>query len=226
LVGMLALCLKQGIRWWDRTILSWILGLGGVLGGLALLFAQLNEAQVSHYSALISNLLLISLITGFIAAGAYKRINVYETFIEGAKEGFKTAVMIIPYLIAILVAVALFRASGAMSLLTQGLQTLFMRLGFDTQFVEALPTAFMKPLTGSGARGMMVDAMQTHGADSFVGRLVSIIQGSTDTTFYILAVYFGSVGIKNSRYAAGYGLLADAAGILAAIGFTYLFFGR
>ncbi|MBQ3575970.1 MAG: spore maturation protein [Coprobacter sp.] len=170
-------------------------------------------------------MLLFTIIILFLVAGVRKKINVYEAFIDGAKEGFKTAVTIIPYLIAMLVAIAMFRASGAMDFLTDGITSIVAACGIDTDFVGAIPTALMKPLSGSGARGMMVDAMATYGADSFVARVASTIQGSTDTTLYILAVYFGSVGIKNSRYAAGVGLIADFIGIIAAIFMAYIFFG-
>lgn len=166
-----------------------------------------------------------TIIVAFIGVGLYKRINVYESFIEGAKEGFKTAVTIIPYLVAILVGIAVFRASGAMDFVVDGVRYVVAACGLDTSFVEALPTAFMKPLSGSGARGMMVDCMATYGVDSFVAKVAATIQGSTDTTFYILAVYFGSVGIRKTRYAVGYSLLADAAGIISGIALAYFFFG-
>ncbi|MGL5773635.1 MAG: spore maturation protein, partial [Bacteroidales bacterium] len=188
------------------------------------LFSQMSEEAVSVYSTLIANLILFSIITGFILAGLIKKIHVYESFIEGAKEGFKTAITIVPYLIAILVGIAVFRASGAMDIIIGGVKTVFDSFGWDSEFVNALPTALMKPLSGSGARGLMVDAINTYGADSFIGRMCSVIQGSTDTTFYILAVYFGSVGIKKTRYALSAGLLADAVGIIAAIAITYFFF--
>jgi spore maturation protein SpmB len=188
-------------------------------------FSRLSPVVMNQVSVSVANILLMTIIVGFILAGMRKRVNVYDAFVEGAKEGFTTAVRIIPYLVAILVAIGVFRASGAMDWLIDGVRWLVGALGFDTQFVEALPTALMKPLSGSGARGMMVDTMTTYGADSFVGRLSCIFQGSTDTTFYILAVYFGSVGIKNTRHAVSCGLLADLAGIIAAIAICYLFFG-
>ena len=172
-----------------------------------------------------ANVLLFSLIVAFIVAGVRKKINVYDAFVEGAKSGFETAVRIIPYLVAMLVAIGVFRASGAMDALIDGVSWAVQRCGFDAQWVGALPTALMKPLSGSGARGMMVDAMTAHGADSFVGRLSCIFQGSTDTTFYVLAVYFGSVGVRHTRHAVAAGLLADLAGIVAAIAICYLFFG-
>ena len=224
LVGLIAVCIKQRINLFDKVILGTIGGLTILIGGILVLFAQLPPEKVSLYSRFGANCLLFSIVTGFLISGIHKRINVYEAFIEGAKEGFKTAVTIIPYLVAILVAIAVFRASGAMDFFITGITRAIEAIGIDSDFVGALPTALMKPLSGSGARGMMVDAMSTYGADSFVGRVASTIQGSTDTTFYILAVYFGSVGIRNTRYAAGYGLLADLAGIIAAIAVSYVFF--
>ncbi len=224
LVGLVAVCLKQRINLCDKVILGFLGGLTLLIGGILAFFLQLPQEKISLYSSFIANGLLFCIIIGFLAAGIRKRINVYEAFVEGAKEGFKTAVTIIPYLVAILVAIAVFRASGAMDYIISGITTGVKALGIDADFVGALPTALMKPLSGSGARGMMVDAMNTYGADSFVGRVASTIQGATDTTFYILAVYFGSVGIRNTRYAAGYGLLADFAGIVAAIVVAYIFF--
>ena len=185
----------------------------------------MDREQMNAVSTTVANVSLFSIIMAFIVAGMRAKTNVYDAFIEGAKDGFSTAVRIIPYLIAILVAVGVFRASGAMDLLTDGVAALLRWCGADDRIVGALPTALMKPLSGSGARGMMVDAMQTYGADSFVGRLSCIFQGSTDTTFYILAVYFGSVGIRKTRHAVTCGLLADAAGILSAIAVAYFFFG-
>ena len=224
LVGLVAVCLKQRINLCDKVILGFLGGLTLLIGGILAFFLQLPQEKISLYSSFIANGLLFCIIIGFLAAGICKRINVYEAFVEGAKEGFKTAVTIIPYLVAILVAIAVFRASGAMDYIISGITTGVKALGIDADFVGALPTALMKPLSGSGARGMMVVAMSTYGADSFVGRVASTIQGATDTTFYILAVYFGSVGIRNTRYAAGYGLLADFAGIVAAIVVAYIFF--
>jgi spore maturation protein SpmB len=201
------------------------------LGGACLLvasiiwgFSQLDSVMMNRVSTSVANILLMVIIVGFILAGMRKKVNVYDAFIEGAKEGFTTAVRIIPYLIAILVGIGVFRASGAMDMLISGIRSAVEFSGLDSQFVGALPTALMKPLSGSGARGMMVDAMTTYGADSFVGRLSCIFQGSTDTTFYILAVYFGSVGIRYTRHAVACGLLADLAGIIAAIAICYMFF--
>lgn len=188
-------------------------------------FAQLDKELVNLYSTLAANCLLFFVIVGFILCGVRKKINVYDAFVEGAKEGFSTAVRIIPYLVAILVGVGVFRAAGAMDMLVQGVEWAFSRMGVNTDFVGALPTALMKPLSGSGSRGLMVDAMSTYGADSFVGRLACMMQGSTDTTFYILAVYFGSVGIRKTRHAVTCGLLADFSGTLAAIFLCYFFFG-
>ena len=203
----------------------------GVLGGMSVLvaliiwsFGQMSKDTMNVVSTSVANILLMTIIVLFIFAGLRKRVNVYDAFIEGAKEGFTTAVRIIPYLVAILVGVGVFRASGAMNLLVEGIEWCVASVGGDTEFVGALPTALMKPLSGSGARGMMVDAMTTYGADSFVGRLSCIFQGSTDTTFYILAVYFGSVNIRYSRHAVVCGLLADLAGVIAAIAIAYMFF--
>ncbi len=195
-----------------------------LIGGLLWGASKLDEATLTTWSTIIASVVLLSVICLFIIRAMIRKINVYDAFIEGAKDGFKTAIGIIPYLIAILVAVGMFRASGAMDLLVQGMGWCFAVLGFNTDWVPALPTALMKPLSGSGARGLMVDAMTQYGADSFIGRLVCIFQGATDTTFYILAVYFGYVGIKNTRYAVICGLLADLAGIIAAILIGYLFF--
>lgn len=225
LVGIIATALYQKISLWNKTILT---ALGGSLLLVGLLiwgFSSMDREQMNAVSTTVANVSLFSIIMAFIVAGMRAKTNVYDAFIEGAKDGFSTAVRIIPYLIAILVAVGVFRASGAMDLLTDGVAAILRWCGADDRIVGALPTALMKPLSGSGARGMMVDAMQTYGADSFVGRLSCIFQGSTDTTFYILAVYFGSVGIRKTRHAVTCGLLADAAGILSAIAVTYFFFG-
>ena len=225
LVGVLYVCIKQKINLLDKVLLSFF---GGTISFIVLvvrLFRSLPQEQISLYSSLIANFLLMSIIIGFIIAGIRKKINVYDAFIEGAKEGFQTAIMIIPYLVAMLVGIALFRSSGAMDFIIGGIASFIALLGFDTQFVDALPTAFMKPLSGSGARGMMIDTMQKLGADSFAGRLASIFQGSTDTTFYLLAVYYGAVNIKNTRYTIHGALLADLAGVIAAIFVCYLFFG-
>ena len=225
LVGIIVTSIYQRINLLNRVIL---LTLGGACIAVAAIvwgFSRLDKDEMNAWSTTIANVLLFSIIIAFIAAGVRKRVNVYDAFIEGAKDGFTTAVRIIPYLVAILVAIGVFRASGAMDLLIGGIGWLVEACGGNSDFVGALPTALMKPLSGSGARGMMVDAMATYGADSFVGRLSCIFQGATDTTFYILAVYFGSVGVKHTRHAVTCGLLADLGGILAAIAVAYLFFG-
>lgn len=224
LVAILAVCFKQRINILQRNLLLFFLGMGALIGGLVLLFRSMEQEEVSLYSTLFANTLLFSIICGFIVCGMRKKINVYEAFIEGAKEGFKTAITIIPYLVAILVGIGVFRASGAMDFLIDGVRWGVGSLGLNTDFVEALPTILMKPLSGSGARGMMLDAMNTYGADSFVGRLSCIVQGSCDTTFYVVALYYGSVGIKNTRYTVPCALLADLAGAIAAIAMAYLFF--
>lgn len=224
LVAILAVCFKQRINILQRNLLLFFGGMITFVGGLALLFGMMSQQSVSLYSTLFANILLFSIICGFIISGIRKKINVYDTFIEGAKEGFQTAVTIIPYLIAVLVAIAVFRASGAMDFLIDGIRMGVAAAGLDTQFVEGLPTMLMKPLSGSGARGMMLDAMNTYGADSFIGRLCSIVQGSSDTTFYVVALYFGSVKIRNTYYTIPCSLLADLAGAVAAVAMTYLFF--
>ena len=224
MAGLISVAVAQKIRLWDPVILGTLGGLTVFVGLVIWGALSLPQETVSKWSAILAAVLLLGVIVWFVIAGMVKKVNVYDAFIEGAKDGFKTAVGIIPYLIAILVAVGMFRASGAMDLLVQGLGWLFALCGLNTDFVPALPTALMRPLSGSGARGLMVDAMMQYGADSFVGRLVSIVQGSTDTTFYILAVYFGSVNIRNTRYAVVCGLIADFFGILAAILLGYLFF--
>ena len=267
LVAILAVCVRQKINILQRNLVLFFGGLGLFIGGLVWLFNSMEQEQVSLYSTLFANTLLFTIICGFIISGMRKKINVYDAFIEGAKEGFQTAITIIPYLVAILVGIGVFRASGAMDFIIQGvrfgiasiglntdfveaLPTMLMkplsgsgargmmldamntygadsfvgRLGLNTDFVEALPTMLMKPLSGSGARGMMLDAMNTYGADSFVGRLSSIVQGSCDTTFYVVALYYGSVGIRNTRYTVQCALLADLAGAIAAIAMAYLFF--
>ncbi len=225
LAGLTACCIKQRINIFDRTIICTFLGLTSIIAAIIYFFHGMEEQDIAFYSSVISNAVLFTIITGFITAGVIKRVNVFDTFIEGAKEGFKTAILIIPYLVAMLVGIAVFRASGAMDIMSNALAQLMSWLGLPTDFVGALPTAIMKPLSGSGARGMMVDTINTYGADSFVARLSSTIQGATDTTFYILAVYFGSIGVSKTRYAAGAGLIADLFGIIAAVFAAYLFFG-
>ena len=224
LVAILAVCVRQKINILQRNLVLFFGGLGLFIGGLVWLFNSMEQEQVSLYSTLFANTLLFTIICGFIISGMRKKINVYDAFIEGAKEGFQTAITIIPYLVAILVGIGVFRASGAMDFIIQGVRFGIASIGLNTDFVEALPTMLMKPLSGTGARGMMLDAMNTYGADSFVGRLSSIVQGSCDTTFYVVALYYGSVGIRNTRYTVQCALLADLAGAIAAIAMAYLFF--
>lgn len=225
LTGILAVSAYQKIPLINKPMLLLLGGVSVVVAAIIWAFTTLSREEMNLYSTNFANVFLFLIIVGFIGAGIRKRINVYDAFIDGAKEGFSTAVRIIPYLVAILVAIGVFRASGSMEFLIQGIAKIIEWCGIDSSFVGALPTAIMKPLSGSGARGMMVDAMNTYGADSFVGRLACIFQGSTDTTFYILAVYFGSVGVSKTRHAVTCGLLADVAGIIAAICMGYLFFG-
>ena len=224
LVAILAVCLRQGISILQRNLLLFFGGMGLLIGGLIVLFHSMEQEQVSLYSTLFANTLLFTIMCGFLWSGVRKRINVYDAFIEGAKEGFQTAITIIPYLVAILVGLGVFRASGAMDFLIEGVRMGVAAVGLNTDFVEALPTMLMKPLSGSGSRGMMLDAMNTYGADSFVGRLSSIVQGSCDTTFYVVALYYGSVGVRNTRYTVQCALLADLAGAIVAIAMAYLFF--
>ncbi len=224
LAGLISVAIYQRINLFNKVVLSWLGGMTAFILGLIWYFSTLTQDQIQVISNVASSFILFSVIISFILLALRKKVNVYDAFIDGAKDGFKTAVKIIPYLIAILVAIGVFRASGAMEYLIAGIEWAVRSAGFNTDFVEALPTAFMKPLSGSGARGMMIDAMNTHGADSFIGRLASTFQGSTDTTFYVLAVYFGSVGIKNTRHAVACGLIADFAGIITAIFVGYLFF--
>ena len=225
IAGIIAVSIYQRINLLNRTILLFLGGMSLVVAGIIYAFSTLSRTQIDVYSTTIANVFLFIIIIGFIVAGIRKKVNVYDAFVEGAKEGFGTAVRIIPYLVAILVAIGVFRASGAMDYLIGDVENLVKLCGINSDFVGGLPTAIMKPLSGSGARGLMVDAMTTYGADSFVGRLACIFQGSTDTTFYILAVYFGSVGIAKTRHAVPCGLIADVAGIISAIFICYLFFG-
>ena len=224
LAGLLTVSIYQKINLFNKTVLAYLGSLSALIIGLIWYLQQLPKEKVAEVSSVASNLILFSIIALFIGLAAVRKINVYEAFIDGAKDGFKIAVKIIPYLIAILVAIGVFRASGAMDYLISGFAYIFKAMGVNTDFINALPTALMKPLSGSGARGMMVDTLKTYGADSFVGRVASTVQGATDTTFYIIAVYFGSVGIKNTRYAVTAGLIADFVGIIAAILIAYLFF--
>ncbi len=225
LAGVISVSLVQRINLMDRVVMAYLGGMTIIIGGTIFYFSRLPQEEIMRVSTLISSLLLFSIIIAFILLAMIRRVNVYESFIEGGKEGFSIAVKIIPFLVAILVAIGVFRASGAMDMLIDGIRSVVAFAGFDTSFVDALPTAIMKPLSGGGARGMMIDTMDAFGADSFAGRVASTVQGATDTTFYIIAVYFGSVGIKNTRHAVGCGLIADFAGIIAAIFLAYLFFG-
>lgn len=224
-VALVAVCIRQRINIFDKVLIGWGAGFVMAIGGLMYFLSQLSQEEVARISSVFSNALLFTIIVAFVGVGLYKRINVYECFIEGAKDGFKTAITIIPYLVAILVGIAVFRASGAMDFVVDGVRYVVAACGLDTSFVEALPTALMKPLSGSGSRGLMVDCMATYGVDSFVAKVAASIQGSTDTTFYILAVYFGSVGIRKTRYAVGYAMLADVIGTISGIVMAYFFFG-
>ncbi|MCE1198123.1 MAG: spore maturation protein [Marinilabiliales bacterium] len=224
MTGLISVSIIQKINLLDRTVLAYLLGTLGFIALLIWSMSHMTEHQISLFSKLASNIILFSLILFFILLGVKSRINVYETFIDGAKEGFNTAVRIIPYLVAILVAIGVFRASGAMDFLVAGIKWVFDSLGINSEFVAALPTALMKPLSGSGSRGMMIDAMKMYGADSFIGKLSCTVQGVSDTTFFILALYFGSVGVKKTRHAVACALLADFVGMIAAILIGYLFF--
>jgi spore maturation protein SpmA len=225
MAGLVVVAAVQKINLLDKTVAAYLGGITLLLGGLLYHFAGLEQAAMLQQSALLSNVTLFTLICLFIAVAAYRRVNAYEAFVDGAKDGFQTAVTIIPYLVAMLAAIGVFRASGALDLLANGIRYAVTAAGMDPRFVDALPTALIKPFSGSGARAMMVDTMQNLGADSFAGRLACIIQGSTETTFYVLAVYFGAVGIKNVRHAAACGIIADFAGAVAAISLAYWFFG-
>ena len=225
MMGLFSVSLVQKINLFDKVVLAYLSSFTLVVGGLLAYFSSLSQAQMLQQSSIISNLVIFSLIICFIVQALYKGINAYEAFIEGAKEGFQTAILIVPYLVAMLVAIGVFRASGALDLLADLVRVGVHSIGMDARFVDALPTALMKPFSGSGARAMMIDTMKTHGADSFAGRLASIVQGSTETTFYVLAIYFGAVGIKRIRHAAVCGIIADFSGIIAAIVVGYWFFG-
>ena len=224
-VSMVAVAIKQRINMFDRVILGWLGGLTTFIVGVVLYMTYfLTKQEIEIFSKVVSNLILFSIIVGFIIAALRKRVDVYDAFIEGAKGGIETSLKIIPYLVGMLVAISVLRNSGILGFVVSGFTWFFTQLGVNTDFTPALPTALMKPISGSGSRAMMIDAMQTYGVDSFVGRLACIFQGSADTTFYIVALYFGSVGIKKTRYAISYGLLADFAGVVAAIFVAYLFF--
>lgn len=225
ITGILAVSFYQKINVLNRVVLAYLGGFSLLVSFIIWYFSTISQDQINTISSVAGNLILFTIIVSFIGLAFYRKVNVYEAFIDGAKDGFKIAVKIIPYLVALLVAIGVFRESGAMEFLVDGIGWIVAGFGLDTTFVDALPTAFMKPLSGSGARGMMVDAMNTFGADSFVGRLACTFQGTTDTTFYIIAVYFGSVNIRHTRYAVTAGLIADLAGVIAAIFIAYLFFG-
>lgn len=225
LTGLFVTGFFQKLHLWNRVTLAYLGGATALVGGMVAYFSSLEAAAMTRQSAILSNVLLFGIVATFLTMAAWRRVNAYEAFVEGAKEGFRTAVTIIPYLVAMLVAIAVFRASGALDLAMSAIRSAVLALGYDARWVDALPTALMKPFSGSGARAMMIDTMQAHGADSFVGRLASVVQGSTETTFYVLAVYFGAVGIRRVRHAVACGLIADVAGIAAAIGMAYLFFG-
>lgn len=225
-VGMLAVAIKQRINLWDKVIISWLVGLTSFIALMVFYFAYfLTKAQITEVSKVVSNLLLFSIPVIFIIGAMRKKVDIFEIFIEGAKGGFDTSIKIIPYLVAMLVGISVFRNSGALNYIVEGFRFIFSHIGIDTKFVDSLPVALLKPLSGSGAKGMMINTMTAFGPDSFVGRLACIFNGSADTTFYIVALYFGSVGIKNSRYAVPFGLIADVAGVIAAILVAYLFFG-
>jgi spore maturation protein SpmA len=225
LVALITVSIRQRINLFDRVILSWILPGIALLAGIVVLFSNISPSLKTEISTISGNVIIFGIIAAFLVGAMIKKINVFQTFIEGAKEGFNTVIRIVPYLVGMIVAIGVFRNCGAMDYLVQGLALLFDSIGVNTNFVPALPVAFMKPLSGGGTEALAIDAMKTYGADSFVGRLSSIMYASADTTFYIVALYFGSVGIKNTRYAVGAGLIADAAGIVAAILISYMFFG-
>jgi spore maturation protein SpmA len=224
MAGLISVAVVQRINLFDRVLLAYLLGVTGLVAATIVFFSRLPEGQIQTVSNVVANVVLFGIIAGFIVMAALRRVNVYEAFIEGAVEGFPVVIKIIPYLVAILVGIGVFRASGALDYLVAGIGKGVAALGLNSDFVAALPTALMKPLSGSGARGMMVDAMKTYGADSFVGRLASTFQGATDTTFYIIALYFGSVSVRKTRHAVTCGLIADFAGVIAAIFIAYLFF--
>lgn len=223
--AMLIVSFKQKINVFQPAILTWVLGISVVIAALVLYLVTLNTSELQSFSGILSNGLLLLIFFLIVSGGLYKKIDVFDAFIEGAKGGFETAVRIIPYLVGMLIAISLLRTSGTFDIIINGLKSVCSYLGVDSRFIDGIPTALIKPLSGSGARGMMVDTITTHGADSFAGRLSSILQGSSDTTFYVVAVYFGAVNIKNTRYAIGAMLLADLVGVCTAISLAYLFFG-
>jgi len=225
LAGLLAVALVQRLRLWDPVVLAWLGGAALLLGGFMVVLATLSAAALAALSSLLGNLVLFAVIVAFLVAGALRRVPVYEAFVEGARGGFEVARDLLPYLVAMLCAVGVLRASGALDLLLDGIRALVQWGGFDSRFVEALPTALVKPFSGSAARAMLIETMQTHGVDSFPALAAATVQGSTETTFYVLAVYFGAVGIRRARHAVGCALTAEAAGVIAAIAVTYAFFG-
>ena len=225
MAAMLIVSYKQKINIFQKTIMAWVLGLSAVIALLVLYIHSLNTDGVQSFSSLLSNGIILLIFLLIVLGALYKKINIFDAFVEGAKGGFETAVKIIPYLVGMLVAISLLRNSGVFEIIMDGFKFVFAKMGMDTRFVEGIPTALIKPLSGSGARGMMIDTMNAYGADSFAGRLSCILQGSSDTTFYVIAVYFGAVSIKNTRYAIGSMLLADLIGIITAIAVCYLFFG-
>jgi spore maturation protein SpmA len=225
MVGLAVTAAVQKLRLWDPVILAYLGGMAALVGGMVVYFSRLEREAMQLQSSVLSNFAIFFVIVSFVFLAARRRVALYEVFVEGAKDGFKVAIGIIPYLVAMLVAIGILRASGALDLVLDGVRWAVSSVGLDTRWVEGLPTALMKPLSGSGARGLMLETMEIHGADSFAGRLVSVIQGSTETTFYVLAVYFGAVGIRRARHALACGLAADVAGAVAAILVTYLFFG-
>ncbi len=225
LTALIAVSIVQRINLFDPVLLGWLIGVTALIGGVVYTFAGMDRDRVQAISNVVANVTLYGVISAFLLMALARRVNAYEAFIDGAKEGFQVAIRIIPYLVALLVAIGVFRASGALDLLILGIAKVFAVFGLDDRIIPALPTALMKPLSGSGARGMMVDAMTTYGADSFVGRLASTFQGATDTTFYVLALYFGSVGIRKTRNAISLGLLADFVSVMAAIAIAYIFWG-
>jgi spore maturation protein SpmA len=225
IAAMLIVSLRQKINLFQPVILAWILGISTLIASLVWYLTKLNKEELEFFSGVFGNGLLLLILMLIVAGGIYKKIDIFSAFIDGAKGGFEVAVRIIPYLVGMLVAISLLRTSGAFDYAIEGIKNLFAGLGADTRFVDGLPTALVRPFSGSGARGMMVDTMTTYGADSFAGRLSGILQGSADTTFYVVAVYFGAVGIKNTRYSIGSMLLADLVGVITAISLCYLFFG-
>ena len=225
MAAMLMVAFKQKINIFQPVILAWVGGISAIIAALVLYLNSLSSERVQSVSGILGNGILLLILFLIVLGGIYKKINIFEAFIEGAKGGFETAIRIIPYLVGLLVAISLLRNSGTFDLIIDGLKNLFAALGADTRFVDGLPTALIKPLTGSGARGMMIDTMNAYGADSFAGRLACILQGSSDTTFYVIAVYFGAVTVKNTRYSVGVMLLADLVGIITSIFLAYMFFG-